>query len=239
MTPAYEQCPILAELPLVTEAFICVGTPVGPLPYFRNLMSERPTDLKAEFQNLLSYPFPHDFMLFVRYCCNLKISHLLRHLGPQILDYAQRFDPFIDQHNDDYYDLRLQSQALKSLHDIPANLPSLSEEQMAQLARVQIHSLPSDGGLDLLPMREVAISAFYAAHFRHFRQPLQEGVPGPYLSPLFQLNSSSSLFSKSFFQALAAFKLRNAVPVKAETDIHPPLHYPGNGLSTSLPIPGS
>jgi hypothetical protein len=71
MTLAYEQCPILAELPLVTEGFICVGTPIGPLPYIRNLMKERLAELKAEFQNLLSYPYPHYFMLFVRYCCTL------------------------------------------------------------------------------------------------------------------------------------------------------------------------
>jgi hypothetical protein len=152
MTLAYEQCPILAELPLVTEGFIYVGTPVGPLPYIRNFMTERLTALKAEFLNLLSYPYPHDFMLFVRYCCNMKIAHLLRHLIPQILDYAQRVGAIIDQLNDDYYDLRLQSQASRSLHDIPANLPYLSEAQMAQLARVQFRSLPSDGGLDLLPM---------------------------------------------------------------------------------------
>ena len=139
-------------------------------------------------------------MLFVRYCCNLKIAHLLRHLGPQILDSAQRFDAIIDQLNDEYYDLRLQSQALISLHDIPANLPSLSEAHLAQLARVQIRSLPSDGGIDILLMREVAIPAFYAAHLRHFRKLLQEGVPGPYLSPLLQDNTSSSLFSKSFFR---------------------------------------
>ncbi len=126
MTLAYEQCPILAELPLVTEGFICVGTPLGPLPYIRNFMTKLHTELKAEFQNLLSYPYPHDFMLFVRYCCNLKIAHLLRHLGPQILDYAQHFDAIIDQLTDEYYDLRLQSQALISLHDIPANLSSLS-----------------------------------------------------------------------------------------------------------------
>jgi hypothetical protein len=128
------------------------------------------------------------------------------------LDCAQRFqvNAIIDQLNDDYYDLqvRLQSQALISLHDIPANLPSLSEAQMAQLARVQIRSLSSDGGLDLLSMREVAIPAFYAAHLRHFRKLLQEGVSEPYLSPLFQLNTSSSPFSESLYQAQAAFELQ-------------------------------
>ncbi len=92
---------------------------------------------------------------------------------------------------------------------------------MAQLARVQLRSLPSDGGLDLLPIREVAIPAFYAAHLRHFRQLLLEGVSGPYPSSLLQLNTSSSLFSESFHQAQAAFELRKADLIQAETDIHP------------------
>ncbi len=92
---------------------------------------------------------------------------------------------------------------------------------MAQSARVQLRSLPSDGGLDLLHMSEVAIPAFYAARLGHFRQLLQEGVPGPYLSPLLQHTASSSLFSESFHQAQAAFEPRKAVPVQAETDIHP------------------
>ncbi len=56
MTLVYEIYPILAELPLITEGFICVGTPVGPLPYIRNFMAELLTALKDEFQNLLPYP---------------------------------------------------------------------------------------------------------------------------------------------------------------------------------------
>jgi hypothetical protein len=107
-----------------------MGTPVGPLPslpYIRNFMAEQLTELKTEFQNFLSYPYPHDFMLFVRCCCYLKIAHLLRHLGPQILDYAQHFYAIIDQLNDDYHDLRLQSQASIFLHDIHAN-PSLKHK---------------------------------------------------------------------------------------------------------------
>ncbi len=35
-----------------------------------------------------------------------------------------------------------------------------------------------------------------------------------------------SLFSESFYQAQSAFELRKAVPVKAETDIHPPFIIP-------------
>jgi hypothetical protein len=139
-------------------------------------------------------------MFFVLYCCNLKIAHLLRHLGPQILDYAHRFDAIIDQLNDDYYDLRLQSKALISLHDIPADLPSLSEAQMAQLARVQIRSLPSEGGLDLLPMREVAIPASCAAHLRHFRKLLQECLWAlPFSSPSTQYQLQTPVFSPNPF----------------------------------------
>ena len=86
LTLTYEQCPILAELPLVTEGFICVGTPIGPLPYIRQFMTKRLTELKAEFQNLLSYPYPHDFKLFVRYCCNLKITQMASASTPGTTD---------------------------------------------------------------------------------------------------------------------------------------------------------
>ncbi len=111
----------------------------------------------------------------------------------------------IDQLTDDYFDLRLQSQAPMSLQDIASNLPSLSGTHMAQTARVQLRSLPKDGGLDLLSMRAAAFPAFYAPHLRHFSQLLVEGVPGPFLSPAFQHNARSSLFSDSFHQAQAAF----------------------------------
>jgi hypothetical protein len=71
-------------------------------------------------------------------------------------------------------------------------------------------------------MSATAIPAFFAAYLRHFSQLLQEGVPGPYLSSAFQHNASSSLFSDSFHQAQAAFELRQAAAVTAETDIHLP-----------------
>jgi hypothetical protein len=158
-------------------------------------MAERLTALTDEFQKLLRHPFPQDFLQFVCYCCNQKIIHLLRHLGPQILDSVQRFDTIIDQLTDDYY-LRLQSQASLSLQDIESNLPSLSGTHMAQLAQVQLRYLP-------------------------------KGVPGPYLSPAFQHNASSSLFSDSLHQAQAALELRQAAAVTAVTDIHPPNLIPG------------
>jgi hypothetical protein len=110
-----------------------------------------------------------------------------------------------------------------SLRDIPSNLASLSVEQMSQLARVQMRSLSTDGGLDLVAMSDTAIPAFYAAHLRHFQQLLQEGEHGPYLPPL---NASSSLFSASFHQAQQALMTRAAVPVRAEQDIHQPLRLP-------------
>ena len=152
MQLVYDECPILAELPLVTEGFICVGTPVGHLSFVRKFMEERLVTLQDEFQHLLPYPYPHDFLLFVRFCCNQKIMHLLRHLGPQILDFSQQFDSIIDNLADDYYDLRLRSCAPIPLQDIPSNLPSLSAEHMTQLARVQLRSLSTDGGLDFVAM---------------------------------------------------------------------------------------
>jgi hypothetical protein len=52
MQLAYEKCPILAELPLVTEGFICMVIPVGPLPFIRNFMAECLTTLQAESSSL-------------------------------------------------------------------------------------------------------------------------------------------------------------------------------------------
>ena len=166
----YDEYPILAEIPLATDGFNCVGTPVGHSSFIHKFMDERLVNLRNEFQHLLPYPHPHDFLLFVRFCCNLKIMHLLRHLGPQILEHAQRFDGIILQLVDDYYDLRLRSAAAISIADIPSNLPSLPTNQMMHLAQVQLRSLATDGGLDIPAMNEVAIPAFYAAHIRHFRQ---------------------------------------------------------------------
>ncbi len=111
MRLVYEQSPILADLPLVSEGFTCVGTSIGPLLYIQRFMAERFTTLSDEFKKLLCHPFPQDFLQFVRYCCNQKIIHVLRHLGPKILDSAQRLDLIIDQLIDDYYDLRLQAPA--------------------------------------------------------------------------------------------------------------------------------
>ena len=84
----YDECPILADLPLSTEGFVCVGAPVGHESFIHKLMEERLVTLQDEFNNLLPYPYPHDFLLFVRYCCNQKIVHLLRHFGPQILTFS-------------------------------------------------------------------------------------------------------------------------------------------------------
>jgi hypothetical protein len=81
MGPIYEEFPILEELPLATEGMICVGTPVGHLSFLNRFMEERITVLTQEFQHLLPFPYPHDFLLMVRYCANQKIMHLLRHLA--------------------------------------------------------------------------------------------------------------------------------------------------------------
>ena len=222
MQLVYEQCPILAQIPLVTEGFICVGTPVGSPSFINNFMAECLLDLNEEFQNLLPYPHPHDFLLFVRFCCNQKIMHLLRHLGPQILEYAHRFDDIIDTLIDDYFDLRLHAKI--PLQNIPSDLPALSDVHMSQLARVQLRALPADGGMDLLAMGDVAIPAFYTAHLRHFRQLLQEGEHGPFLPPVITQNLSTSLFSTSFHQAQAALESREAVLVHSEGDILSLIH---------------
>jgi hypothetical protein len=127
---------------------------------------------------------------------------------------------------DAYFDLRISSPDMLSIHDIPVNLPSLSAQHMQCLARAQLRALPTDGGLDLPAMSDIAIPAFYAAHTRHLRQLLQEGVPGPFLLPEASPSPSSCFFSEPFYQAQHALTIRGAAIVRTETDIHPPLCIP-------------
>jgi hypothetical protein len=96
-------------------------------------------------------------LLFVRFCCIQKIMHLLRHLGPQVLNSACRFDSIIDNLMDDYHDLRLCLPVPIAFQDIPSNLPSLTTEHMMKLALEQVRGLSNDGGLDLFAMTDVAI----------------------------------------------------------------------------------
>ena len=137
----YEDFPILAELTLATDGFNCVGTPVGHVSCVNQFMDERLTVLTREFQHLLPYPYPHDFRMMVRYCCNQKIVHLLRHIAPHIMAFASRFNNIIDQLQDDYYDLQLNSSVPMSIQDIPSNFPSLGTQHMTCLARVQMRAL--------------------------------------------------------------------------------------------------
>ena len=226
LLPLLDHCPGLENFPISTEGFVCVGTPIGHPSFIREFMQHKLEDLNTEFQKLLPYPYPHDFLLLVRYCCNQKIMHLLRHLGPQILDYAEQFDSLIEKLIDSYFDLHLSPSSPLDLSVIPSNLPSLTLDHMAQLARVQLRGLSSDGGLDLLSMRDVAIPAFYAAHMRHFRRLLDEGVSGPFLLPDLSLSVSSSLFSQPFLHAHSFLLSQGAVSVFEESDIHPPMVYP-------------
>jgi hypothetical protein len=127
MRLVYEQCPILAELPQVTEGFFCLGTPIGPLPFMKQIMAERRTVRNDEFQNVFCYPYPHDFLQIVHYCCNLKIVHLLRHLGPRISDSAQRFDVIIDQFTvESPMTITTSQTPLSSQHSCKPSFPSQS-----------------------------------------------------------------------------------------------------------------
>ncbi len=137
------------------------------------------------------------------------------------MEYAHRFDDIIDKLIDDYFDLRLHAQI--PLQNISSDLPALSDVHMSQLARVQIRSLPTDGGLDLLAMSDVAIPAYNTAHLRHFRQLLQEGEHGPFLPPVISRNLSPRLFSTSFHQAQAALESRAAVWFTRKTKS---IHFP-------------
>ncbi len=227
----YDQSPVLAAFILQTECFECLGAPIGTQSFIDSFMQTKLASLQQKFQLLLPYQYPKDFHKFLWYCCDQKILHLLRLVGPRIVDHTQQFDHIIDQLASSYFDLRFPPNISSSLGDISSDLPSLSEDNMVQLARVQLRSLPQDGGLDLLAMSDAVFPAFYAAHCRHFSQHLKESVRGPFLSPVSSGQSSSSLFSAAFFQTQEAFQLRDAIVIRSETDI------PSDFTSTGIVLP--
>ena len=77
-----------------------------------------------------------------------------------------------------------------------------------------------------MSMSEVANAAFYAAHIRHLRRLITEGVSGPFLCPTSYFDMSSRLFSEPFYNAQQNFIQRGAVSVMNESDIHPPMILP-------------
>ena len=76
-------------------------------------------------------------------------------------------------------------------------------------------------------MSDAAIPAFYAACCRHFRQLLQEGIRGPYLSTE-PSSASSCFFCTSFMQVQEAFIIQDhdAVFIHTEAEIQPPAPSP-------------
>ena len=192
---SYAPSTVLAAFKLQTEGFECLGAPIGTQSFIDSFMQTKLASLHKEFQLLIPYPYPQDFHKFLWYCCNQKILHLLRLLGPPIVEHAQQFDNIIDQLASSYFDLRFPPNISASLGDISSDLPSLSEDNMVQLARVQLRSLPQDGGLDLLAMRDAVYPAFYAAHCRHFSQLLHKRTRGPFIYNASSCQSNSSLFS--------------------------------------------
>ena len=74
-----------------------------------------------------------------------KIMHLLRHLGPLILDFARQFDSIIEKLMDSDFDLHIHPDLPLDLSAIPSTLPSLTVAHMAQLARFQLQGLSVDG----------------------------------------------------------------------------------------------
>ena len=120
-----------------------------------------------------------DFMLMLRYCCNQKILHLERAIGPHIRLYSQQFDYLIDTTYAQYFDINFAANV--DLAAIRSNEHALSHDHLIQLARVQLRALPIDGGLDILSMLDVDLPAFYVAHVRHLHKLIHEGHSGSLL----------------------------------------------------------
>ena len=169
-------------------------------------------ELSMEFQKLISYPHQHNFLLIIRYCCNQKILHLERAIGPHILLYSQQFDYLIDTTYAQYFDINFAADV--NLAAILSNDYAFSHDNLIQLSRVQLRAYPIDGGMDLLSMLDVDLPAFYAAHVRHLQKLIQEGHSGSLLIH----NKSSSLFSNPFQDAPKALLARGAIAVSQDAD---------------------
>ena len=127
-----------------TEGFVCVGVPIGHLSYLDTYMMQQMIgELSMEFQKLISYPHQHNFMLMLRYCCNQKLLHLERAIGPHILLYSQQFDYLIDTTYSQYFDINFAANV--DLAAIQSKEHAISHDNLIQLARVQLRALPIDG----------------------------------------------------------------------------------------------
>ena len=74
MLPIYAKCPELRYLPVVTEGFVCAGVPIGHPGFIDATLQQTITNLDAEFQKLLPFPYPQEFLLLLRLrkCCNQR-----------------------------------------------------------------------------------------------------------------------------------------------------------------------
>ena len=128
---------------------------------------------------LISYAHPHNFMLMLRYCCNQKILHLERAIGPHIRLYSQQFDYLIDTTYAQYFDINFAANV--DLAAIRSNEHALSHDNLIQLARVQLRALPIDGGLDLPSMLDVDLPAFYVAQVCIYKNSFTKNTVDPCL----------------------------------------------------------
>ena len=206
--------PDLANLPLHTEGFVSVGVPIGHLSYLDKFMATLLADLNTEFQQLLQHPYPHDFLLLFKYCCNQKLMYLLRIIGPHIRLYSQQFDHMMDMLFGQYFNINLSAPA--QLDSIPLNSNALTHQHAMQLARIQLRSLPSDGGMNYLAMLDATTSAYTAAHVRHMQKLVTEAVSGPYILPP---SASTCLFSDPFRNTYADLTARGAPFLRTDVDL--------------------
>ena len=72
--------------------FLVVGAPVAHLQFVRNFTAESLATLHDEFQNLLSYPRPHDFLAIL---LQLGYHAPASTLGTNFLDCAHGLDVII------------------------------------------------------------------------------------------------------------------------------------------------
>jgi hypothetical protein len=123
----FRDIPELKQLKLNTEGDVFVGIPTGHLSFLDTYMTKAIQQLRDEFESIGIYQYAQEFYIMLHYCCNSKICHHLRDIGPHILLYAHIFDYLIEKTFNAYFDTNLPP--LLQLETIPSNGSPLSLDQ--------------------------------------------------------------------------------------------------------------
>ena len=202
----------IKQIPIETEGITIAGAPIGTQAYQETFVLEKLQEIRDDavaIQDLNDWTISFTLM---KQSLNQKIMHLLRALGPDIMQtYAKEFDAII--------------QAcfcnLTGIHDLgPIDLTTISEQNLLSeaakfaCAMNQLRDSPKNGGLGITSMQAVAPAAFFAATLRFYakinNRPAKNGGVDPA-----QVKGG---LSEQFIKTAEHFTTRGAEMIKADED---------------------